>query len=167
MTWGTHWHTARDLAGRAAIYLIPLVVWFGYVKDVWSWDSFQYVALMLTLFHCATIYLYVEYTLFSRGNRYVLSPEGVRANDQPLVPLADIARVEHVLSTGRYKNSQMDGFGLNAYHYALIHLKNGQRIGPLTCLQSLDLETDLSVLQGVPVQRRHTFVPSAFPPEGI
>ena len=169
MTWRTHWNTAKDLLSRLLIGLIIPFVGVSYLSNNWdwSWGGLPVVILIFMAYHFPVIYLYLEYTILSGRNRYFLSADGIRTNDQSLVALVDIARIEHVLSSGRYKKALFNVIGLNAYHYALIHLKNGQKIGPLTCLQSLNLDTDLAALQGVLVQKRHTLVPSAFPPEGI
>ena len=162
MSFATNWKTGKYLFFLFVGLALFCLVFMRYKTGEVDFANLRDFPAIFLLFFAPTLYLHIEYTFLSLGKIYELSSDGVRTKDVGFVACEAIDYIEIMYSKSHANNSWIDSLGLRYYYYAVIHLKNKETIGPLTCLQSKRLEIDLGVLvlAGIPIRPEKVLIPS-------
>jgi len=134
-----------------AVFFTIVIVWFQFDKSI----MFA-AAIWFLLNAIPTLYLHIEYWIKNKDEEYeVHFDELVRYKDgeTTVYKVSDIERIKVYMSPALYRGSNLHFLGIEAYHYARVHLKSGEEL-IITCLLTSKVEKALRGLRGVKVERK-------------
>jgi hypothetical protein len=101
------------------------------------------------------LYLHIEYYIINRGERYLIRYDElvrIKSGQRETYKVSDIDYIEVFMSPAVYRGSNFHFLGIEAYHYAEVHLKSGDKLY-ITCLLTPKVEKTLRQLRGVQIRR--------------
>ena len=104
----------------------------------------------------STLYLHWQYYRVNKGEEYAIERDKIvrwKQGKQEEFLAKDIMLVNITLSPALYKKSNVHFMGIEAYYYACVYLKNGEKL-ILTCLLHPKLDDILHQLKGVAIKRK-------------
>lgn len=102
------------------------------------------------------LYLHLEYWLINKDEEYEIRDFEIilrKKGKEHCYKNKDIEKIIFYLSPSLYKNSSLQIFPMEGYHYAIVKLKNGDDL-VLTCLLAPRIDEALKQIKGVLFERR-------------
>ena len=134
-----------------AVFFTIVVVWFEFDKSI-----ILGATIWFSLNAIPTLYLHIEYWLENKSEEYEVHFDELirhKNGETTTYKVSDIERIKVYLSPALYRGSNLHFLGIEAYHYARVHLKSGEEL-IITCLLTPKVEKALRELRGVKIERK-------------
>ena len=150
ITTSNQWHALWSLM------FLSLLVFIGFFW--FNFEPIMSLTLLIGLLIDAfpTLYLHCQYYRQNKGEEYQIFPDRLvryKAGKKQEFFTKDILLVTVHLSPALFKGSHFHFLGIEAYYYACVFLKDGEKL-LLTCLLDPKLDSTLKTLEGVPIKRK-------------
>ncbi|MCF8301815.1 MAG: hypothetical protein K9I94_00965 [Bacteroidales bacterium] len=149
--------TARNHIGALQSLLIVSVIFIGIL--IWfqfSIDAVIGISILWGIDAITSLYLHFEYLSKNKGEEYeVRDSELIRRKDgkETIYKNDEIEKIIVYLSPALYKNSNFHFLAIEGYHYAIIKMKNGEKL-ILTSLLAPRIDKSLKQIRGVLFEKR-------------
>ena len=146
----------------SVVWTVPFILMVMFIVSYWyDFNPFVVkVALVWCVLHISpTLYLHYQYYRKNKGEEYRIFSDRIvryKAGKKQEFFTKDILLVTVHLSPALYKGSHFHFLGIEAYYYACVFLKDGEKL-LLTCLLDPKLDETLKTLEGVPLKERKSF----------
>ncbi len=140
---------------RSLLFLFVLVI----LGIVWfSFETIMTITLVIGFFIDAipSLFLHFQYLRKNKGEEYKVLFDRIIQNkngEQTEYLVSEMMLINIMLPPALYKKSSTQFLGIEAYYFACVYLKNGEKL-ILTSLLHPKLDDILHQLKGVPIKRK-------------